>query len=80
MWTNFCEEYTMSETFTLKASPRTVVGKKVASLRRQGILPATVYGKGVDNLTIQVNSREFGLLFRKAGRTGVITLELEGTR
>lgn len=68
----------MSESFTLKASPRTVVGKKVAGLRRQGILPATVYGKGVDNLTIQVNSREFGLLFRKAGRTGVITLEIEG--
>jgi len=78
MWSKFCEEYTMSETFTLKASPRTVVGKKVASLRRQGILPATVYGKGVDNLTIQVNSREFGQIFRKAGRTGVISLNIEG--
>ena len=42
----------MSTRPVVSAEPREVVGKKVSSLRREGILPAVVYGKGLESQPI----------------------------
>lgn len=55
-----------------------MVGKKVKQLRRQGILPATVYGKGVGPFAVQVDVRTFQDLYRKSGRTTLIDLGIPG--
>jgi large subunit ribosomal protein L25 len=58
----------------LKAEPRELHGKKVGRLRRQGMLPATVYGPTTEPQAIQLNAHDFGLMLRRAGRTQLIDL------
>lgn len=60
----------------LAAEPRTVTGKKVATLRRAGKLPAVVYGHGHASQPIQVDAREFELLRRHTGRNALLDLSL----
>lgn len=62
----------------LKADKRTVLGKKIKQLRRQGIVPGNVFGKGVDSQSIQVNSTEFNRVYKEAGETSLVWLKIEG--
>ena len=59
---------------TLKSEKRTLTGKKVKTLRKQGIIPANIFGKGMTSKSIQVNLKEFASVFAKAGETGLIEL------
>ncbi len=64
----------------LVADPRTVLGKKVKKLRREGILPANVYGKDLSSVSIQVSMEEFTNLYKEVGETGLVDLEVEGQK
>lgn len=64
----------------LNLQDRQVVGKKVKQLRRQGILPATVYGKGVGPFAVQLEARTFQDLYRKSGRSTLIDLDIPGQK
>src|SRR5688500_6018031 len=70
----------MADKITLALDQRTVTGKKVSRLRRTGILPATVYGKGVGPFTVQLDARTFTDLLRRAGRTTLVELEIPGQK
>jgi len=65
------------ERVTLNASPRTVVGKKVKSLRREGVTPIHVYGPGGDPRTLQALSDRLHAALSTAGRTTPVTIEVE---
>lgn len=54
---------------------RTILGRKVKTLRKAGILPATVFGKKIDSISIQVNQKSFGEVFKKAGETSIVDLD-----
>lgn len=60
--------------FALSAEPRTIIGKNVKKLRRDGILPANVYGKDIKSQSLQLPQAEFNKVFDEAGETGVIDL------
>ena len=62
----------------LSARPRDTRGKAVANLRRSGVLPAVLYGAGVTSQAISLDTHEFELLRRHAGRHAVIDLSIEG--
>ncbi len=50
----------MAEFGALNAAVRTQTGKGAArTLRRQGLMPAVMYGRGKDNLSLAVDPREF---------------------
>jgi large subunit ribosomal protein L25 len=68
----------MADRIKVDLESRTVIGKKVAKLRRQGILPATVYGKGVGPYSVQMSANAFSEIYRKAGRTTLIDLNIPG--
>jgi len=51
---------------------------KPNALRNQGMLPAIVYNKEM-NESVTVNLREFDKVFRKQGQSGIIDLDIEGT-
>jgi large subunit ribosomal protein L25 len=68
----------MSQRFNLSAEPRTVLGKKVKQLRRDGLLPATVYGHKVDTQPVAVALVEFASTYKQAGETGLIDLQISG--
>jgi large subunit ribosomal protein L25 len=70
----------MADKITLALENRTVIGKKVNRLRRAGILPATVYGKGVGPYAVQLDSRTFNDLYRHAGRTTLVELQIPGEK
>ncbi len=68
----------MSESVKLTLENREILGKKVKLLRRKGILPATVYGKGVGPFPVQLPLRSFLEAYRRASRTRIIELTLPG--
>lgn len=62
---------------TLSAEKRVVLGKKVKKLRREGILPANVYGQSHKSIAIQIPIKDFSPVFKKAGETGLVDLSFE---
>jgi len=62
----------------LQVSPREVVGKKVKRLHREGLIPANVYGRGLESVAIQVTQHDLAHVLRTAGRNEIIYLRLDG--
>ncbi|MCH7746251.1 MAG: 50S ribosomal protein L25 [Chloroflexi bacterium] len=61
----------------LKVSQRTVVGKKVKALRRQGIVPVHVYGSGIDPLALQVDTQALSRILPRVGTNVPLSIEIE---
>lgn len=62
----------------LKVEKREIFGKNVKSLRRQGVIPAELYGHGVPNLHISLKTSEFDKVYKEAGENVVINLLVDG--
>jgi large subunit ribosomal protein L25 len=58
--------------------PRTISGKAVKKLRREGIMPANVYGKDIESASVQLPLADFTALYKKVRETGLIDLALDG--
>ena len=67
-------------TIDLSARPRTVLGKKVKRLRREGIVPANIYGHNVTSTAIEAPHLELRRVIRSAGHTGLVRINLDGER
>ncbi len=65
----------MSKQLELVAEERVVLGKEVARLRRQGIVPANMYGHDQPSVAIQVNGLSLRKLLARGGNN-VISLKL----
>jgi large subunit ribosomal protein L25 len=61
---------------TLKAEARKISGRKVKNLRKEGILPGNISGKKIKSEAVQVNFKEFDKIYKEAGETGLVTLEI----
>src|ERR1700694_2471775 len=66
-----------THTIELQAEPRDVFGKHVRRLRRQGIVPANIYGHG-NPRPIQAPARALEHMLVHGGRTGIVTIALSG--
>jgi large subunit ribosomal protein L25 len=65
----------------LRAEPRSVVGKKVKRLRREGRIPGVVYGPVVEGtVQVSVDRREFDKFYHRAGHSTLFTLEWDGAK
>lgn len=53
-------------------------GKKMNSFRKQGIIPAVMYGHKIKPQNLWVNYLEFNKAYNEAGESTVIELEIEG--
>lgn len=65
---------------SLRAEPRTETGTRPARrLRRDGRIPAVVYGRGLDTVPVTVAVRDlFSVLHTEAGLNALINVEVEG--
>ena len=54
--------------------------KKAKVLRRDNLIPVEFYGKGVENLSLQVDYQTFRRLYREAGDNTVIELKVDGKK
>lgn len=69
----------MANELILMAEPRTIHGKKVKRLRREGLVPGVVYGPVVDEtVSVSVNSRDFHKFFMAHGHSTIFTLTWDG--
>ncbi len=67
----------MTNKITIQAQPRSISGRASKQLRSEGILPAVVYGRGFEAISIQVPTKEFQRVFAEAGETTLVYLSLE---
>ncbi len=68
----------MAEKRQLSATTRTVVGKQVRALRRDGQLPGVIYGPGAEPTPIQINAREAARVLRFVQGAELVELTLDG--
>lgn len=62
----------------LQVQKRAVLGKKVKALRRAGIIPANLYGHGLQSTALQVESSLLQHSLAKAGRNVLVALGIDG--
>ncbi|MBV9544631.1 MAG: 50S ribosomal protein L25 [Chloroflexi bacterium] len=67
----------MPSPLELRAEPRAVLGKHVRRLRRQGIVPANIYGHGASR-AIQATTSALEHLLAQGGRTGIVSIAVDG--
>lgn len=61
----------------LHAHTRTAFGKKAKNIRAQGLVPAELFGRGVENKHLSVPMKEFQKLYAAAGENTIITLVID---
>ncbi len=71
-------QYKLMKHAKLIAEKRQTLGKQVKQLRKEGFLPANVYGKAIPSQAIQVKYIEFAPVFKEVGETGLVDLQLDG--
>jgi len=62
----------------LKAETRTVLGSRVKALRKSGFIPAVLYGKGQESISLQVPVNDFNKVWKEAGESTLVYLEVDG--
>lgn len=65
------------EKLSLKVKSRQVLGNKNNALRRQGLLPGVLYGHHLENKNLVIDLAQFGKVYRQAGESTLVDLELE---
>jgi large subunit ribosomal protein L25 len=68
----------VAENYVLEAQQRTITGKKVSQLRRQGLVPVVVYGPAAEPRHLQIPYRPLQLTLMKAGGTHLIDIKADG--
>lgn len=63
-----------------QANRREVTGKKVKSLRREGILPAIIYGHNIDPISISLDMREAVRTLDSISPSALVVLDIEGEK
>lgn len=62
----------------LQAEVRTLMGGQVASLRRSGFVPAVLYGKGQEPISLQVPQKNFAKIYKEAGESTLVYINVGG--
>lgn len=62
----------------LKATRRTVTGKQVGALRRQGLLPAVMYGHKFEPIAISLDAHDTSLVLNGLTSSTIVNIDLEG--
>ena len=64
----------------LPVETREVTGKKVAALRRSGVLPGNVYGRGLSSISIQIKTEDMEKTLKVAAANEVYDLKIKGEK
>lgn len=61
----------------LVVQKREILGKKVKHLKKQGLIPAELYGHGLENFHLSVPRKDFSAIFKEAGESALIKLAVK---
>ncbi len=70
----------MGDKINLTLQARTLQGKKVAQLRKEGVVPGVIYGQGLDPILVQSPYGELDKVVRKAGRHTPIHITVDSKK
>ncbi len=65
------------DTPKLKGQKRTLIGKRVKTLRQIGRLPGVLYGAGIESVPIELDEREASRLLSRSSSSTLIELDLD---
>ncbi len=65
-------------TDTYQVQHRSVIGKKVATLRRGGVLPANIYGRAQESMAVQLSYVDARDLLNAHGLNTLVNIQVEG--
>lgn len=65
---------------TLAAKRREITGKAVSHLRRDGLLPAVVFGHGLESTSVSLDAHEFEVLRRRTSANSLVDLSIDGKK
>jgi large subunit ribosomal protein L25 len=68
------------EEVVFQANRREVIGKKVKTLRREGILPAIVYGHNIEPISISLNMRDAVRTLDSISPSALVVLDIDGEK
>src|SRR5512134_1335375 len=66
------------EKVVLNATKRDVVGKQVKALRREGKLPAVIYGRHTEPININLDAHSAALTLGKLTSSSLVTINVDG--
>src|SRR5512138_3787370 len=67
------------EKVVLNATKRDVVGKQVKALRREGKLPAVIYGRHTEPVNINLDTHTASMALAKLTSSSLVTIDVDGT-
>ena len=67
------------EKVVLKATKRDVIGKQVKAMRRDGKLPAVIYGRHNEPIIISLDSHTASLALGRLSSSSLVTIDVDGT-
>ncbi len=70
----------MGNKIELKLDKRDIHGKKVAKLRKEGMIPGIIYGASTDPISVQVAANIFEKVYRQAGTYTPVHLTIDGKK
>ncbi|MCA9829511.1 MAG: 50S ribosomal protein L25 [Dehalococcoidia bacterium] len=68
----------MADRVSIPARRREVIGKKVRHIRREGRLPANIFGKGLESVAIELDAHGFAEILKHSGARPLFDLALDG--
>lgn len=66
------------EQVNITATKRTVTGKQVNKLRKNGKMPSVLYGNKLETQHIEIDEKEFYRAFKTAGESSIVNLVVDG--
>ena len=67
------------EKVVLNAEKRDVTGKQVKAMRRAGKLPAVIYGRHTEPISVALDAHTASLVLGKLSSSSLVTISLDGT-
>jgi len=62
----------------LVAQKREILGRKTKHLRKKGLIPAELYGQGVENVHLSIPADAFSNVYKDVGEHAIVNVVIEG--
>lgn len=66
------------ERSVIEVNNRELTGKKVKRLRKQGLVPANIFGKDFKSASVQVELKDLMKTFKSGGESGLVDVKYDG--
>lgn len=66
------------QSISLDTNRREILGKKVKTIRAQGVTPGVLYGHGIKNIMLSIPTKTLEKVYKQAGESTLLDLTVDG--